>query len=342
MVIQDATSGRDTLAKSQDGFRQDARVRDPDRGAARPRRHEAPRRADPGAHARARAAGEGRPRRHRARQAPARPRSCTAARASREQSKGVGDAHILDRDAGPARRISPTAGWSSWTACRSSCSTRRTACSTWGSSRRSTASSGCCRRIARRCSSPPRSTVRSAASPRSTRTNPVRHEIESRRQDGGGGGPSVRAGGLAREARQADRARQRGRSGLTLVFVNTKRRVDSLARQLRSAGRADRDDARRHDAAGAREGAAAVRGQARRRAGRDRRRRARPRPRRHHARRELRPSARRQGIRAPRRSDGARRTRRARASRSSRRTSRATSAAWRRGSTCTRSSSRRA
>ena len=39
--------------------------------------------------------------------------------------------------------------------------------------------------------------------------NPVRHEIELGRQDGGGGRPSVRAGGLAREAREARRAGER-------------------------------------------------------------------------------------------------------------------------------------
>ena len=56
--------------------------------------------------------------------------------------------------------------------------------------------------------------------------------------------------------------------------------------------------------------AAAVRGQARGRAGRHRRRGARPRPRRHHAGRELRPAAGRQGLRAPRGPHRARRPQR--------------------------------
>ena len=62
---------------------------------------------------------------------------------------------------------------------RSSCWTRPTGCSTWGSSRRSTGSCGTCRRTARRCSSPPRSTAPSGRIAEVYTRNPVRHEIES-------------------------------------------------------------------------------------------------------------------------------------------------------------------
>ena len=136
--------------------------------------------------------------------------------------------------------------------------------------------------------------------------NPVRHEIESDGKTVEEADHRFVPGGLAREARQARRAGER--AGGPDAGVREHEAPGRVARPTAPrAGRADRDDARRHDAAGAREGAAAVRGQARGGLGRDRRRGARPGPRRHHARRELRPAARGQGIRAPCRTDRARR-----------------------------------
>jgi hypothetical protein len=79
-----------------------------------------------------------------------------------------------------ACRISSSAGWSTSRPSRSSFSTRRIACSTWGFGRRWTGSFAACRGTARRCSSPRRSTGRSAkplarireARPTSSRISP--------------------------------------------------------------------------------------------------------------------------------------------------------------------------
>ena len=69
-------------------------------------------------------------------------------------------------------RTSPSAGSCGSTRAVSSCSTRPTACSTWGSSLRWTGSCGGCRGSARRCSSPRRWTEPSGASRALTPTTP--------------------------------------------------------------------------------------------------------------------------------------------------------------------------
>ena len=161
---------------------------------------------------------------------------------------------------------------------------------------------------ARRCSSPPRSTARPAASPAPTRSDAKRHEhtppssAYGRHRAPLPGGrarrPPRRAG--RRAARPSDRDR-------ALVFVRTKRGADRLVRRLSSRGVRRRRDARRQDPAPAREGARLVRGGPRRHAGRHRRRRPRHRRQRHLARHQLRPAGRPRGLRPPHRAHRPRR-----------------------------------
>ena len=79
-------------------------------------------------------------------------------------------------DPGSPRGSRQRARCSRWAPSRSWCWTRPTGCSTWASSRRSTGSCDGCRRIARRCSSRPRSTARWARLARSYTTDPAHHE----------------------------------------------------------------------------------------------------------------------------------------------------------------------
>ena len=110
--------------------------------------------------------------------------------------------------------------------------TRPTGCSTWASSRRSIGWSGACRGTARRCSSPRRSTARSASwranytrnpghfqgeLPTERETGEVEHRFVSVSHDG-------KVDALVAEIESAH--------GLTLVFVRTKRGADRLVGKL--------------------------------------------------------------------------------------------------------------
>ena len=132
--------------------------------------------------------------------------------------------------------------------------------------------------------------------------NPVRHEIESETQtvdEADHRFIPVESHGKLNKLIELAHAEEE--TGLTLVFVNTKRHVETLARQLRNEGvptvtmHGDMTQQARERALQRFEDKHVGRPD------RHRRRRARSRPGRHHARRELRPAAGRQGLRAPRR-----------------------------------------
>jgi superfamily II DNA/RNA helicase len=170
------------------------------------------------------------------------------------QAKASRDAHILvatpgappgpDRAQDRLARRRPDA--------RSS--TRRTGCSTWASSRRSTGSSPGCRSGARRCSSPPRSTARSASSARAYTTNPSRFEAELTVDQQQGeidhqfvpvtaeNKVETLAGMLAKER------------GLVLVFVRTEARRRPARAEARPPRGHRRRHARRHEPEPARAG----------------------------------------------------------------------------------------
>ena len=114
---------------------------------------------------------------------------------------------------------------------RPSFSTRPTACSTWASSHRSTASCGSFRARGRRCSSPRRSTRASVSSRTRTPRIAVRCEAAPRAEDDGdvehrfiSVKPDDKIATLA-GLLQEDR-------GLALVFVRTRRGADRLVKKL--------------------------------------------------------------------------------------------------------------
>ena len=72
--------------------------------------------------------------------------------------------------------------------------------------------------------------------------------------------PPVRPGRGRTTRSTSSSSSSRTRTGLTLVFVRTKRGADRLVQQLKARGRQGRGAARRHDAAGPRARARAVRG----------------------------------------------------------------------------------
>ena len=198
------------------------------------------------------------------------------------------------RDAGPARgsRRAPARRRSTGSA--SSSSTRPTGCSTWASSRRSTASSAACRAN--------RQTMFFSATldgevgelARAYTSSPSRVEARAaRRARAGRDRAPLRLGHGRHQGRDARRAHSRAdvtrRSSSSARSAAPTGSCTKLARHGRQGGR----DARRHVAERTRE-----RALGRFESGkvddarRDRRRRPRPRPRRHHARDQLRPARR--------------------------------------------------
>ena len=217
-----------------DRLGQDPGLRAADRRARRAARREAERaRARP--HARARPAGDRRACSGREAEGPAhrlRLRRRPPQEPGREGARGA----RRRRHARPARgsRAAPHAGASTGSA--SSCSTRPTACWTWVSSRRWTSSSAACRGSARRCSSRRRSTARSASSRR-----PTRRARRASRPSSPPTVPAARSSTASSPSTSRRRWRRSSRTsrsstGLTLVFVRTKRGADRLVSRLRRHG----------------------------------------------------------------------------------------------------------
>ena len=289
-------------------LRQDARVRDSDRRAARAERPHAGR-------ARARADPRARP--------PGRPtssRPLAHARGLRvaEVYGGVG-IDLQARRAANAHCIVATPGRLEdlmarklirLDASRSSSSTRPTGCSTSASSPPSTASSRCCRASVRRCSSRPRSTASSRSTRERSTRDPLRVEAEL---------PIEMIGDVSHQFIGVERDDKlealvtllaNPERDLALVFVRTKRGAARLARRLEQrglrAGALHGDMSQSQRTALAQE----LRDGPRRHAGRDRRRRPRPRRRRDHPRDQLRSARRRGRLHASRRAHGSRRPQR--------------------------------
>ena len=229
LVIADVLAGRDVLAKSPTGSGKTLAFGIPivDRVAGR---RPAPGGADPGPHPRAREqivdelhAVCPRPR--------AVDRRRLRRRRHRAPEPGRAQGAHARRDPRPPR--GPDGPRRACRSRRSACSssTRPTACSTWASARRSTGSSRHARASARRCSSRPPWTARSAGWP-TLHADARRHEHAP---------PSAQRGdvehrfvAVAHEAKLDALVRElRGRDrGRTLVFVRTKRGADRLVKRL--------------------------------------------------------------------------------------------------------------
>ena len=215
-----------------DRLRQDARVRGADRRARRRRRTPAPRRSSSSRPASS-------PRRSRDELEPARPgqgahasRPCTAgSRSRRRRSAPRRRTSSSRRRAGS--RISSSGGSSTSRRSGSSSSTRPTGCSTWASSRRSTRScaalprnrqtmffsatlDGAVGELARAYTNSP--SRFEPGRPRDRRAGDIEHSLRRRSRS-------------TRSSRRSS-ATSRSPTGLTLVFVRTKRGADQLVKKL--------------------------------------------------------------------------------------------------------------
>ncbi len=206
-------------------------------------------RADPRARAPGRrgdrqplAAAQGDPRRGRLRR-----------RARRSAGEAPAGAQIVVATPGRLFRISSSGGSSRSTPSGCSSSTRPTGCSTWASARRSSGSCAASRTTGRRCSSPPRSTARSASSPRRTRGIPARFENghEQSRQTTASIEHDFVAGHRRRQDRPARRAARRRAGAVARLRAHEAWRGPPRA-EARPPRRRRRRHARRHVAVAAR------------------------------------------------------------------------------------------
>ena len=226
-------------------------------------------------------------------------RSSTAAPASSPRSRRRGAPTCW------LRRPAASRTCSSGARCRSapsgcSSSTRPTGCSTWASARPSTASSPSCRASARRCSSRPPSTARSAGSRDVYTTDARSHEhAPSGRAAAARCSTASSASSTRRSSTPWCRSCATTSAGLTLVFVRTKRGADRLVKRLGAhdvealAMHGNKSQSQREKAL-ARFESGPGRHARRHRCGGPR-----PRHRRHHARHQLRRSRRPRGLHPP-------------------------------------------
>ena len=114
--------------------------------------------------------------------------------------------------------------------------TRPTGCSTWASSRRSTGSCAGCRRSARRSSSRPRCTARSAALARTYTTDPGHYEAELQSSTAGIDISHSFVAVTSQTKLDTLVKLLESEPGLALVFVRTKRGADRLTKRLRTRG----------------------------------------------------------------------------------------------------------